>query len=52
MVPDSYLVTFLSREDQRACAEKMLTVAEDRREAAPNRQDALSLDPPIGWLVG
>ena len=41
MVPDSYLVTFLDEPDQRACLEKMLTVAADRREAAPNRQDAL-----------
>ncbi|MEX1008826.1 MAG: hypothetical protein WD271_13395, partial [Acidimicrobiia bacterium] len=41
MVPDSYLVTFLAREDRRACLEKLLTIAEDPREAAPNRQEAL-----------
>ena len=41
MVPDSYLVTLLEPADQQACLEKMLTVAEDRREAASNRQEAL-----------
>lgn len=48
MVPDSYLVTFLSLEDRRACLEKVLTVAEDRREAAPTRQEALRA---VGNLV-
>jgi hypothetical protein len=42
MVPDSYLVTFLDPVEQQACLDKMLTVAEDGREAAPNRQDALT----------
>jgi hypothetical protein len=42
MVPDSYLVTFLGLADQRACLDKMLTIAADRREAALNRQDALT----------
>ena len=42
MVPDSYLVTFLDLADQQACLDKMLTVAADRREAAPNRQEALT----------
>ncbi len=42
MVPDSYLVTFLSLIDQRACLDRMLAVAADRREVAQNRQDALT----------
>ena len=42
MVPDSYLVTFLSLADQQACLDRMLTIAADRREAAQNRQDALT----------
>ena len=42
MVPDSYLVTFLGLTDQRACLDKVLTIAADRREAAQNRQDALT----------
>jgi len=42
MVPDSYLVTFLDKTDQEACLDKMLTVAADRREAAQNRQEALT----------
>jgi hypothetical protein len=41
MVPDSYLVTFLSQQDRRECLDKMLAIAFDRREAASNRQDAL-----------
>jgi hypothetical protein len=49
MVSDSYLVTFLDLADQRACLDKMLTVAADRREAAPNRQEALIA---AGNLVG
>ena len=42
IVPDSYLVTFLDLADQQACLDKMLTVAADRREAAQNRQEALT----------
>jgi hypothetical protein len=42
MVPDSYLVTVLGPADQQACLDKTLAVAEDRREAASNRQDALT----------
>jgi hypothetical protein len=42
MVPDSYQVRVLPVEDRRACLEKMLTVAADRREAASNRADALA----------
>jgi hypothetical protein len=42
MVPDSYLIRRLDLADQQACLDKMLTVATDRREAAPNRQEALA----------
>lgn len=42
IVPDSYLVTFLDLAQQQACLDKMLTVAADRREAAKNRQEALT----------
>jgi hypothetical protein len=42
MVPDSYMVTFLDQIDQQACLDKTLTIATDRREAAKNRQDALT----------
>jgi len=42
IVPDSYLVTFLSPADQQQCLSKLLVVASDRREAAQNRQDALT----------
>ena len=42
MVPDSYMVSFLDLADGRACLDKMLTVAEDRREAAQNRQETLT----------
>jgi hypothetical protein len=42
MVPDSYLVTFLDLTDQQVCLDKMLSVAGDRREAAQNRQEALT----------
>jgi len=43
MVDDSYLVvTILDVADQHAGLDKMLTVAEDHREAAQNRQDALT----------
>jgi hypothetical protein len=42
MVSDSYLVSFLEAEDQRECLERMLTIAENRREAASNRQEALT----------
>lgn len=41
LVADSYLVTFLDLTDQTGCLDKMLTVAEDRRELAQSRQDAL-----------
>jgi hypothetical protein len=42
MVPDSYLASFLSPVDQQQCLDKLLAVASDRREAAQNRQDALT----------
>jgi len=42
LVPDSYLVSALPADDQRACLFKALTVAEDAREAALNRNDALT----------
>jgi hypothetical protein len=42
MVPDSYLVTFLDPTDQQTCLDKTLTIATDRREAAQNRQEALT----------
>ncbi|WP_204000412.1 hypothetical protein [Virgisporangium aurantiacum] len=42
MVSDSYLVGFLAPDQQRACLDKVLAVASDRREAAVNRQDALT----------
>jgi hypothetical protein len=42
MVPDSYLVSFLGVSDQKACLDKVMTIAADRREAAQNRQDALT----------
>ncbi|MET7608850.1 hypothetical protein ABZS96_42145 [Streptomyces avermitilis] len=41
MVPDSAMVCHLASDEQRACLEKLLTVASDRREPAVNRQDAL-----------
>jgi hypothetical protein len=42
LVPDSFLVTFLDATDEQACLDKVLTVAADRREAAQNRQEALT----------
>lgn len=42
MVPDAYLIRFLDETNREACLEKMLAVAADRREAAHNRQDALT----------
>jgi hypothetical protein len=42
MVPDAYLVTFLSSAEQQKCLDNLLAVAADRREAAPNRQEALA----------
>ena len=43
LVNDAYLVAMaLEPSDQQACLGKMLTVAEDRREAAPNRHEALA----------
>jgi hypothetical protein len=41
MVSDAYLVSSLTAIEQLPCLEKMLNVAEDRREFALNRQDAL-----------
>ncbi len=42
MVRDAYLASTLPREQTRACLEKFMTVAADAREAASNRQDALT----------
>lgn len=42
MVPDSYMVRGLEPADRKACLEKLLIVAKDRRETALNRQDALT----------
>ena len=42
IVPDAYLVTFLSSAEQQKCLDTLLAVAADRREAAPNRQEALA----------
>jgi hypothetical protein len=42
MVPDSAMAVRLGPEDQQACLEKLLAVASDQREAASNRQDALT----------
>lgn len=43
LVNDSYLVSkALGPVDQQTCLDKMLTVAEDHREAAPNRHEALA----------
>ncbi|MFC9394595.1 hypothetical protein ACFTWS_15765 [Streptomyces sp. NPDC057027] len=42
MVPDSFLVCFLDEEDRNRCLAKLLEVADDPREAASNRQDALT----------
>ncbi|MFF9724318.1 hypothetical protein ACF1HA_22510 [Streptomyces gardneri] len=42
MVSDSFLVGFLGEEDRKKCLAKLLEVARDPREAALNRQDALS----------
>lgn len=39
---DAYLATFLPTERRRACLAKMQTIAEDRREAATNRYDAVN----------
>jgi hypothetical protein len=41
MVPDSAMVCHLASDDQRACLDKLLAVAIDRRESASNRQEAL-----------
>jgi hypothetical protein len=41
MVTDAYLVHALGEDDRRACLNKLLRVAEDPREAATNRQEAL-----------
>lgn len=42
MVTDAYLAGLLNEPDRLACIEKLLDVAEDAREAAMNRQDALT----------
>ncbi|MFE5944862.1 hypothetical protein [Streptomyces sp. NPDC056480] len=42
MVSDSFLVGFLGEEDRKKCLAKLLDVAGDTREAALNRQDALT----------
>lgn len=42
MGQDAYLTTFLTHERQRACLAKLQTIAEDRREAAANRYDAVN----------
>jgi hypothetical protein len=41
MVTDSCLAGLLDESDRTACVDKLLVVAEDAREAAVNRQDAL-----------
>ncbi|MGH3696423.1 MAG: HEAT repeat domain-containing protein [Pseudonocardiaceae bacterium] len=42
MVRDAYLARTLPRDQTRACLNKFMTVAADAREAASNRQDALT----------
>lgn len=42
LVNDSYLASFLSVAEQKACLYKVLTIAADRRELASNRQEALT----------
>ncbi|MFE4397702.1 MULTISPECIES: hypothetical protein [Streptomycetaceae] len=42
IVTDSYLVCSLGVEDQKACLAKLQTIAEDNRETASTRQDALT----------
>ncbi|MFI1887799.1 HEAT repeat domain-containing protein [Streptomyces jumonjinensis] len=42
MVSDSFLAGFLDEEDRKKCLAKLLEVAGDPREAAFNRQDALT----------
>jgi hypothetical protein len=42
MGQDAYLTTFLTTERRRACLAKLQTIAEDRREAATNRYDAVN----------
>jgi hypothetical protein len=42
MGQDAYLTTFLTAERRRACLAKLQTIAEDRREAAANRHDAVN----------
>ncbi|WP_159026413.1 hypothetical protein [Streptomyces vietnamensis] len=42
MVPGSFLVCFLDKEDRNRCLAKLMEVADDPREAAFNRQDALT----------
>jgi Restriction endonuclease len=41
IVTDAYLVRALDEDDRLECLDKLLCLAEDPREAAPNRQDAL-----------
>ncbi|MFI6063633.1 HEAT repeat domain-containing protein, partial [Streptomyces sp. NPDC051286] len=42
LVPDSFLVGFLDEQDRRTCLAKLLEIADSPREAAFNRQDALT----------
>jgi len=41
IVTDAYLAGLLEQSERTACLEKLLSIAEDAREAAVNRQDAL-----------
>jgi hypothetical protein len=41
IVTDAYLIRALDDDDRRECLDKLLCLAEDPREAAANRQDAL-----------
>ncbi|WP_326920442.1 hypothetical protein [Actinophytocola sp.] len=42
LVSDAYLTRTLSAEQTRACLDKLMSIATDPREAASNRQDALT----------
>lgn len=42
MVSDSYLTSSLNIEDQRACLQKLVAIADDPMELATNRKDALT----------
>ncbi|MER7007495.1 restriction endonuclease [Dactylosporangium sp. NPDC000555] len=41
IVTDAYLASLLDQPERTACLEKLLSIAEDAREAAMNRQNAL-----------